>query len=151
MTTIAFRAGIFAADSREFDGEAMALTEKLFRVKVRKSRREAIIATAGGTYLGMVFVDWYKRTGGTGDAPAILAQANLEEDFEVLVWDRGKLHAANHLCRLVPILDAFTAIGSGCAAALAAMHCGRSAYAAVQIAAKIDPYTGPPVRTMRVR
>ena len=158
MTTIAFRDKTFAADSRETwaddSGTTVNRCEKLFRVRTSgKQKREVVIATAGGSFLGMVFVDWFKRTGGSGNAdpPVILRDAHLEEDFTVLIWDRGKLFVANHLCRPIEVLETFTAIGSGRKAALAAMHCGKNAYQAVHIACKVDPYTAVPIKTMRVR
>lgn len=150
MTTIAYRSGIVAADSRETtDGDASgcsyATCEKLFRKKV--GRREVVIATAGSTYSSMLFVDWY----GSGlAAPAALLALDVDEDFDVLIFERGNVYTANHLCRPVRVLDKFTALGSGRKAALAAMHCGKSAREAVRIAALIDPYTGGPIVTMRV-
>ena len=149
MTTIAFKANTIAADSRETweseaGGASVGSCEKLFRKKV--GRREVVIGTAGGSYLGMVFVDWFDASG--KEPPPILRDAHLDEDFSVLVLDRGKVYTANYLCRLVEVIDPFTAIGSGRKAALAAMYCGRSAREAVAVACKIDPYSAPPIVTM---
>ena len=148
MTTIAYKAGIIAADSRETyctdaGGSTVSRCEKLFRKKV--GRREVIIGTAGGTYAGMLFVDWY---GSGKDRPAVLTDLDLEEDFDVLILEHGKVFTCNHLCRPVEVLDPFCAIGSGRKAALAAMHCGRSAREAVRIACLLDPYSAPPIVTM---
>ena len=161
MTTIAFRDKILAADSAETwsseeGGTSLGSCEKLFRIRTGgKRKREVVIGTAGGSYLGMVFVDWYKRTGGNGaiDPPAILRDAHLEEDFDCLVWDSGKLLVSNHLCRLVEVQMpfGFFAVGSGRKVALGAMAAGANAYRAVQIAATFDPYTRAPIRTMRLR
>ena len=160
MTTIAFRDKVLAADSCETTssdegGASVGACEKLFRVRTGGKRREVVIATAGGSDLGMVFVDWFKRTGGAGagDPPVILRDAHLDEVFEVLVWDRGRLYTANHLCRLREVVMpyGFTAIGCGRKTALGALMMGASAHRAVQIACAFDPYTRPPVRTMRVR
>ena len=148
MTTIAYRAGIIAADSREtwesdVGGVSVGSCEKLFRKRVGK--RDVVIGTAGGSYLGMVFVDWY---GSNGEVPVILRDAHLDEDFDVLILDRGKVYTANHLCRPIEVIDSFIAIGSGRKAALAAMHCGRSAREAVAVACKIDPFSALPITTM---
>lgn len=148
MTTIAYKGGIIAADSREtYTTEAGGATvnrcEKLFRKKV--NRRDVIIGTAGGSYAGMIFVDWY----GSGKSPPeVLLDLDLEEDFDVLILDHGKVFVCNHLCRPVEIIDPFCAVGSGRKAALAAMHCGRSAREAVRIACLIDPYSALPITTM---
>jgi len=149
MTSIAYRDGVFAADSRETweseaGGTVIRTCQKLFRKRIGK--RDVVIATAGGTYAGMIFVDWY---GSSKPVPEILADLDTEEDFAVLVHDRGKLFHANHLCRLVEVQDPFTAVGSGYKAALAAMHCGRSAREAVRIACLLDPYSSLPIATMR--
>jgi ATP-dependent protease HslVU (ClpYQ) peptidase subunit len=138
VTTIAFRDGIIAADSREtWDDSSYNTCEKLFVKRV--GRRDVVIGTAGGSFSGMVFVDWY---GSGAPVPEMLATLDLEEDFCVLVIDRGDAYVANHLCRLVKTVDRFVAIGSGRQAALAAMHCGKSAKDAVEVAKKVDPYTG---------
>lgn len=42
------------------------------------------------------------------------------------------------------------AIGSGSRYAMAAMACGKTPAEAVKIAAKFDPFTGGPVRTLKV-
>lgn len=154
MTTIAYRAGIIAADSRETwsseaGGSSVANCEKLFRKRVGRNgtKRDVVIGTAGHSYLGMVFVDWFDGTNGRLP-PEILRDAHLDEDFDVMVLDRGKIYTANHLCRLIEVIDPFIAIGSGRKAALAAMHCGRGAREAVAIACRIDPYSAPPIKTM---
>jgi ATP-dependent protease HslVU (ClpYQ) peptidase subunit len=149
VTTIAYRNHVIAADSREtVDSDAGGTTigqcEKLFRKRVGK--RDIVIGTAGGSYLGMVFVDWFDGT--AKEPPSILRDAHLDEDFDVLILDRGKVYTANHLCRPIEVVSPFTAIGSGRKAALAAMHCGRGAREAVAIACKVDPFSAPPIVTM---
>ena len=148
MTTIAYKGGIIAADSREtYQTEAGGATanrcEKLFRKRVGK--RDVVIGTAGGSYAGMIFVDWY---GSGKPPPEVLLDLDLEEDFDVLILDGGKVWSCNHLCRPVEIVEPYCAIGSGRKGALAAMDCGRSAREAVRIACLRDPYSAPPVVTM---
>lgn len=148
VTTIAYKEGIVAADSRETyateaGGSTTNLCEKLFRKRV--SKRDVVIATAGGTYAGMLFVDWF----GTGKpVPDILSDLDLEEDFDVLILDRGKVYTCNHLCRPVEVCEPYYAIGSGRKGAWAAMDCGRTAREAVRIATLRDPYSAPPFVTM---
>jgi ATP-dependent protease HslVU (ClpYQ) peptidase subunit len=150
MTVIAYCNGIMASDSRETQGDdSVNQCEKLFRKKIGKHWH--VIGTAGGSYSGMVFVDWY---GTDAQPPETLTQhLDLEEDFEVMVWN-GKeqaLYTANHLCRLVKVVEPFYAVGSGRKAALAAMHMGANATRAVEIACKIDAYCAPPVQSIRVK
>lgn len=158
MTTIAYRSGIIAADSREtWESEAGGASyqrcEKLFRKKI--GRRDVVIGTAGGSYLGMVFVDWYpgiaKVAPGSGQPPEILRDAHLEEDFECVILEGEHVYTVNHLCRPVRCIEPFVAVGSGRKAAMAAMHMGANAKRAVEIACKIDPYSALPIVTMRLR
>lgn len=146
MTTIAYRNGIVAADSAETGEDGVQVgCEKLFRKKV--GRRNVVIATAGGTYSGMVFVDWY---GSGKEVPVSLSELDLAEDFEVFVFDHGKVFTANHLCRLVEVIDPYAAIGSGRCHALTAMDCGKNAREAVRLASLRDCYTRPPFNYMQV-
>lgn len=145
MTTIALRSGIVAADSRATHDESIDRADKLFAKKV--GRKEVVLAIAGDVYAANVFVDWF---GSGKEPPAYLSQLGLDEDFEVLILMGGAAFTSNHLCRLVKVLTPFTALGSGRHAALAAMHCGKGAREAVAVACKVDPYTAPPIVTMRM-
>ena len=146
MTVIAGRSGLIAADSRVTWGDdTHSQCEKLFRKKI--GRRDHIIGTAGGSYSGMVFLDWY---GSGKEPPESLTQLDLEEDFEVLVWDGRKLFTANHLCRLVPALGRFYAIGSGRKGAMTAMHLGASAQEACAVTCKVDVSCGLPITWMKL-
>lgn len=146
MTTIAYRDGVVAADSAEtgVDGVIMRC-DKLFRKKFGK--RNIVIATAGDTYSGMVFVDWY---GSGKPAPGTLTSLGADEDFEVLVFDRGEVWTCNHLCCLVEVIEPYVAIGSGRAHAVTAMDCGRSAKEAVRLACLRNSYSRLPISTMTV-
>jgi len=143
MTTIAYRDGVLAADSQvtygEDGGARVHTCKKLFRKKVTQGKKtfDVIIATAGESSPGMVFVDWY----GSGK-PIPDLFIHIGGDFTCLVLSPQGLFEYDIYCRGEEILDDFYAIGSGAKAALAAMHCGKSALESVRIAARIDPYTG---------
>lgn len=150
MTTIAYRKGIIAADSQvtygsDASGSIKSTCQKLFRktIKVGRKSRTVIIATAGDSSPGLVFVDWY-GTGGT--RPDLLK----DTDFICLVLEPDGLYEVDALCRPEKVLVPFYSIGSGSKAAMAAMYCGKSAREAVDIAAKLDPYTGGRIVTMRL-
>lgn len=143
MTTIAYRDGVIAADSRVTHGEdgsaRIHSCKKLFRKTVTQGKKsfDVIIATAGESSPGMVFVDWY----GTGK-PIPEMFMHLGGDFICLVLSPQGLFEFDVYCRGEQVLDDFYAVGSGAKAALGAMHCGKSAIEAVRVAARIDPYTG---------
>jgi hypothetical protein len=152
VTTIAYREGILAADSWETHesdqgGTRRHTCTKLFRRTLGEGRRarDVIFATAGQTSPGMVFVDWY---GSNEKIPECLL--NKDCDFICLILSNKGLFEVDEFCRPVQILEPFYAIGSGAKAALAAMHCGKSAVEAVRIAARIDPYTGGRIVSMKL-
>ena len=150
MTTIAFRDGVIAADSRltystEGGGGRKHLCTKLYRKRVGEGRKahDVIIATAGESSPALLFVDWY---GSGKPVPEMLR--DLGGDFTCLILTPKGLFEADVYCRPDQILEPFYAVGSGAKEALAAMHCGKSARDAVAIAARIDPYTGGRITSM---
>jgi hypothetical protein len=150
VTTIAFDGKTIAADSREThgsdDGGSLKMVcAKLFRKRVGEGRKahDVIIATAGESSPGMLFVDWY---GSGREIPKMLQLAIA--DFVCLVLTPTGLYEADGYCHLVKRDDTQYAIGSGAKEALAAMYCGKSAAEAVRIAARIDPYTGGRIVSM---
>lgn len=150
MTTIAFRDGVIAADSRltystEGGGARKHLCTKLYRKTVGEGRKahDVIIATAGESSPGLVFMDWY---GSGKPIPDMLR--DLGGDFTCLILTPKGLFEADVYCRPDQIFEPFYAVGSGSKEALAAMHCGKSAADAVRIAARIDPYTGGRIVSM---
>lgn len=147
MTTIAFRDGIMAADTQETQGESQLRCKKLYRCTSPKGRR-VIIGTAGGSFSGMVYVDWFKEG---GDRPSVLDNISNDEDFHNLIWDGKNLFEVNWLWRPIKVpTPKFFAIGSGAPAALGALHMGASAKEAVNVAKKIDIYTGGRVVSMKL-
>jgi hypothetical protein len=143
MTTIAYRDGILAADSRltvdHGGGSRKHTCRKLFRKRVGEGKKahDVVIATAGESSPGMVFVDWY----GSGK-PVPDLFLHLGGDFLCLVLTPSGLFEYDVYCRGDLIEEEFYAVGSGSVAALAAMHCGKSAIEAVRVAARIDAFTG---------
>jgi hypothetical protein len=152
LTTIAYRDGVLAADSWETysseDGGAHRhICAKLFCKTITVGRKsfDVLIGTAGETSPSLLFVDWY----GSGKEPPQML-CDLGGDFLCLILTPKGLFEADVYCRPVQVMESFYAIGSGAKAALAAMHCGKSAVDAVRIAARIDPYTGGRVMHMKL-
>lgn len=144
---------MIAADSQSTmsssgGGDRKFICEKLYRKKVKRGRKieEVIVATAGETSPGLVFLDWY---GSGKEPPTSLVVGGA--DFTCLVLTSMGLYEFDAYCRGELIIEPnFYAIGSGAKAALGALHAGASARRAVEIACQIDPSTGPPVVTMRL-
>lgn len=153
MTTICYRDGVMAADTRvtvdsHHGGARVFRCEKLYRVRVRNGKREvpAIVGLAGGAFDGLAFLDWLVGT--DPEPPQRLIEG--EADFSALVLNQHGLFEYDKWCRPERVLEKFYAIGSGAKAALGALHMGASARRAVAVAARIDPYTAAPIVTMRL-
>lgn len=145
MTTIAYRNGILASESRvslttESGGERyFDSSKKLFR------KNGAVIALAGESSPGMLFLKWY----GTAKKPPA-ALIDGDADFTALVLTKEGLFEYDAYCIPEPIEEEFYAVGSGCKVALGAMHMGADAAMAVEIAKRVDPGSGGKVVTMEL-
>lgn len=155
MTTIAFRNGVLAADSQttthtEEGGSRLFRCVKLYPKVVKHADapdEHVIIGTAGESFSSLLFVDWY----GTSDKEIPERLLTGEADFTCIVLTQAGLFEYDKWCRGEKILEPFYAVGSGAKAAMAAMHAGASAKRSVEIACLIDPYSRPPVVTMRLK
>lgn len=140
MTTVAYRAGVLAADSQATSS---------YKQKCQKIHKvgDSYFAFCGALSTAYLFIEWLKLDQRDWlidgkDPPKGLG----DDDFEAIelseegafVWD----------CRLTrrPVLDAFYAIGSGSDFAMGAMAMGADAKEAVRVAAKFDPYTGGAIK-----
>lgn len=144
MTTIAYRDGVLAADTRVVVDGRIARCTKLHRVL--QGRRELVVGLAGDSFAGLEFLEWLKSGGATPSARLL----DGEGEFHALVLTRRGLFDYDRWCRPERVQDRYYAVGSGAAAALGAMHAGLSAAAAVKTACQIDPYSGLPVETMKL-
>lgn len=141
MTTIAFRYGIMAADSRVTDGWICGTAKKLHR-----RFDGAVIGVSGSCNQITPVVEWF-LSGWDGPAPigrevsALIAYPDRR--FEL--FDAGQV--TRHLTTLLPECDA---VGSGWPIATAAMLAGASAERAVEIACMLDPHSAPPIDWIKV-
>jgi ATP-dependent protease HslVU (ClpYQ) peptidase subunit len=156
MTTIAFKNGVIAADSRvtvesEAGGARNFDTRKLFRAKVdiKGTFKDVILATAGESAPGSLFVEQWSTGKSLTEIRELFTYS--EADFTILVVTEDGLFEVDKWCILEPVYEPFYAIGSGSKLAMGAMEAGASAQKAVEIACKRDPYTALPVVTMRLK
>lgn len=154
MTTILYdpEAGEIAADSQDTGGATKNECLKLFRVN------GYIIGTAGGSYSGLVFVQWFKEWEGEPDysdrdEKPDLTNLSEDEDFECIVvrpdkscYTVNRLFVPYEMMKGRPI-----ALGSGAGPALGAFMAGVTCKGAVRIACKIDTYSGGRIQYMKVR
>jgi ATP-dependent HslUV protease subunit HslV len=140
MTTLVYRAGVLAADSRSVRGDTIS------PYGVQKIRR-----LDDGTLVGMCgtladvtrFIEAYSKSP-TGDLP------ELPDSLVLVVKPNGRLHLYEESGSFELEPAPFYAFGSGQAVALGALYAGASAVQAVEIAAKVDRCTGGDVRSVHL-
>lgn len=151
MTTIAYRNGILAADSRETTsdesaGDYAGKCVKLLRLKLLPP---TIVALQGDSGAGMAWLDWYGK-GQTDEALAAHIRAT-QADFTAVVLSKAGLWVWDSWLIPQRVTTKFYAVGSGTKAALGALHMGASAVQAVKVACKIDPWSAPPIVSMSLK
>jgi 20S proteasome alpha/beta subunit len=133
MTTIAWRDGILAADSRSMVGGWIEphWVQKIFRMPDSR-----LVAITGNQAEARKLVNWLRERDRqdhadqpTGDCRAIV----MHTDKRVQVYEDGCSYFAT---------GSIGAYGSGAPAALGALHAGATAEEAIRIAALLDPNTG---------
>jgi 20S proteasome alpha/beta subunit len=137
MTTIAYRDGILAGDTR-VTTEDLVSPEKIR--KVFKLRNGCLFAHSGDAEEGELLKRSIIKGGPMPkikDSDAICVMPNGDILFtEGLTWTK--------------IVAPFVALGSGKQFAYGAMQYGASAADAVRVACKLDKHSGLPIQTVRL-
>lgn len=143
MTTVAYRAGVLASDSQATDNQVWSV-QKLW--EVADDSEVILVGICGDIFAAMAFIEWLKDR-----EHARKPQIECEDFEAIVIASNGRVTLWNQ--SLVPFKPRgkFFAIGSGGAAAMGAMHAGKSAVEAVKIAKRIDPYTGGRVMSLRLK
>jgi 20S proteasome alpha/beta subunit len=149
VTTIVYRNGILAADTRAYSGDAtpIGLKQKIFQVKYS----DGTVSTFGISTPNPGFADEVKNwfvNDKSHDAQPILADRN----FTALeIMDNGEVfYYSSNFTPSGPLIAPWFAIGSGVEYALGALEMGATAEEAVKAAAANDPWTGDVVQTITV-
>ena len=146
MTTIAVR---IDKNGAEMASDSQMTRSHIMPTHCTKVVRigDHLVGIAGCAAACMDFMRWYEKGAKRKKFPE-----SCEDDESgcyalVLTGKKALLYQAT----ATPI-DAgkMAALGSGQDFAIAALLCGKSAADAVRIAAKLDPFTGGPVRTRRI-
>jgi ATP-dependent protease HslVU (ClpYQ) peptidase subunit len=136
MTTIAYRSGVMAADTRETDDGLILPTcdEKIIQLP-----NGGLIGAAGASEQCIALMEHSAR--------GLRANIELDDCEGLRVQPDGTIEVyEGKLWR--PVKAPFYAIGSGREIALTAMMMKASAKKAVEIACKLDAYTHGPVTTL---
>lgn len=146
MTTIAYRNGIMAADSRAYAGSKIPIGTKL---KITACDVEGVpflvgVSTSSPGF-GEMVLNWFAAGHNVHDGPPI-----PDGGFTLLAVDAaGQGYYANDAWTLSgPLTADWWAIGSGDGYAIGALAMGASAYEAVKIACANDPWTGGAIHTL---
>lgn len=143
MTTIVYRAGVMAADTRAYAGFNAALGQK---TKIRRLDDGTLVGCSSNQVgLGEAVMDWYAAGAAADKAPKA-----TESKFSLLVVkpDGQGFYACDNFLLSGPIAGEFFAVGSGEGVAQGALHRGASAAEAVEIACRVDVWSGLPVITL---
>lgn len=150
MTTIAYQGGIMAADSRAYSGNKVWIGSK---VKLHRMSNGALVGSTsrlvGKTEL---FAAWIQEQ--IDSKVASPGEMLSEQPIGVaglLVWPDGSVWYWNDGSNFAGPLEAdYFAVGSGEEFAQGAMAMGASAEQAVEAACLLDPWSAPPIVTMKL-
>ena len=140
MTTVAVDAkGNFAADTQLSGGGTVNRVSKLMRLQ------DGGVVGGAGTWCQAYLAMKWIAAGEHGECPTF--------DEAVLLIGRpdGSLWVAEGQWPPYPLLNAFSAIGSGAQGAMAGMASGKTAQVAVEDVIGVDRNTSAPVETMKVK
>lgn len=137
MTTIAYRAGVMAADTQVTSANRKFRASKVVRLPCGG------LMGSSGNWAHIVKV---QRWAAEGFHPDQKPEFDDDAEFECLVVKAdGSVFLLDDDFELMPFTDEFIAVGSGGTLAVAAMECGRTPADAVRVAAKFDAATSEPV------
>ena len=139
MTTIVYRDGIIAADSKVSHGSYFAYSmNKIIRVN-------GFIAGVCGYAVDLEELRKYLLQGNFKLRPGLCGNS------DAIIYNGKHLWYVDNNSLPMRINKGFVACGSGYSAALGALHHGATAIEAVKVACKIDGHSGGKVRSLRIK
>jgi 20S proteasome alpha/beta subunit len=145
MTCIAWDGRTLAADKRASIGGYPATVTKIMRTASGE-----LIGASGDLDTARALMAWY-----CDGAPADSYPDNRNGDYcrayLMVITREGKIHKYEREPIALPFEDKFAAMGSGRDYALAAMHLGRTARKAVEVACALDTGCGNGIDTLRLK
>lgn len=139
MTTIVYRNGVMACDSRAYSGGSMPIGSKSKIERLDDGTLLGVSSTIPGG--AEAIRQWYK------DGMPKDCNYNLPDRFSLLVAKlNGSIFMANdNLMISGPLMGEYFAIGSGSEYALGAMAAGLGPEQAVKIACELDVWSSEPI------
>jgi len=139
MTTVAWDGRVLAVDSQATSGCGTKTTSAKMLTGTWQDR-DAAHGGVGSRAEADEIADWLFNR---GDKPTL----DDDSTHGILATYGQAYFVEGKRPRLIPTMDQFQALGTGRETALGAMHCGSSAEEAVNIAIRVDVYSGGPVQT----
>lgn len=159
MTTIAYKDGVMAADSKTTEGGYFVTRAK----KIHRLASGALLGQAGNVDIRDV-IDLLDKTRTEKSLPTREALAKTRCDFRgILVLKNGGVYLiditpvqfadtlADWDAQVIEVRERFTAVGSGEQFAIGAMAAGMNAEQAVSIACRYDGASGGPVNAVPLK
>lgn len=147
MTTICYRNGILAADSRAYSGGKAPIGSK---TKIFHNPELKLAGGCSTTAVGFGERFWMWLTGEIGDQD--FKESQPEEGFTALTIQDGEVFIyEDSPFPTGPLKADYFAIGSGREYALGAMEMGASALEAVRVACKHDVWSAEPLLAIDLR
>lgn len=140
MSVIAWDGKTLAADKRAVMGTLIVATTKIFRI-TNYNEGGALVGYAGDAAAGEEMLHWFKN----GAIPEKLPAAQRDKNDWVgllVIWATGAIWKYENTPHPVKLMPQKFAIGSGRDFGLAAMHLGKTAKEAVEIACLFDNTCG---------
>lgn len=143
MTTIAYRAGVLAADT----AMTMGGTTIGEVIKIARRFNGDMAGAAGDAAYNRAFLDWFEG-GEEGPAPEAKSDSDCYDRAVIFRAKGKKIEVFEPRGRFTIVAD-YYAFGSGKSEALGAMWQGAGAEEAVRAAIDLDPHTGGDVTVLR--
>lgn len=144
MTCIAWDGTVLAADKRASTGSAHNTVTKIYRVN------KVLVGVSGDLAFGLQMLDWIKNGREVGTFPSSQRDEKTWQPVLVVEED-GTMSRYEQTPFPIRWENKFGAIGSGRDYAMAAMHLGHSAVAAVAVACAHDPACGNGIDVLTLR
>lgn len=146
MTTIAYKDGLVAYDSRAMRGEFILTDEADKKIETEDN----LFFMSGSVDEFEAFINLYEKCEQPThklDIVAFVFNKTEKRLFHTACW---KTDEDLYLCHRTKV-DCHQSIGSGASFAYTAMDCGKSSYEAVEMAKKRDGKTGGKVNTFSIQ
>lgn len=141
MTVIAWDGRTLAADKRMSFGTSFSTTTKIYRIN------DMLVGIAGDASLAREMFDWVHAGMGVEKFPA---KAKADGTSMIVIQPAGTLQYFTNSASPMVLDDKFFTTGSGADFAAAALHLGKTAREAVQVACDLDSGCGNGIDTLEL-